>query len=252
MDRPQVLLEDDHLLVLNKPAGWLVAEVDRDRTVLAWARQRALSMSADPQALHLVHRLDRDTSGCIVLAKSLEDAQKLGATFSDRRVYKSYVALTFPVPAVRWAEVEHLLRARRIEGGEKMEVVEQHGVLAQSEVEVLARGRRYGFVRVLPKQGRKHHIRVALADMGAPIIGDFLYGGRFVARQAKRVMLHARSLEFAHPHGLGHIRVHAPLARDLVTLFQQDGGLVPSALDRRHRRNRPKRKGPQGSDKRRR
>ena len=252
MDRPKVLFEDDHLLVLNKPAGWLVAEAGRDRTVLAWARQRAVSMSTDPEALHLVHRLDRDTSGCIVLAKALEVAQKLGAAFADRRVYKSYVALTYPVPAIRWAEVSHQLRSRRIEGGERMEVVENNGLLAESEVEVLARGRRYGFVRVLPKQGRKHHVRVALADMSAPIIGDFLYGGRLVARQAKRVMLHARSLEMAHPAGGEHVRVVAPMPRDMVELFEQDGGRVPSSLDRRHRRKKPRRKGPQGNDKRRR
>lgn len=252
MDKPKVLLEDEHLMVVNKPTGWLVAEGGRDRTVLAWSRQRAASMGQDPDEMRLVHRLDRDTSGCLVLAKSELAAQRLSDAFATRKVFKSYVALTYPVPAVRWAEVSHQLRARRIEGGERMEVVEDRGLLAESEVEVLARGRRYGFVRVLPLQGRKHHVRVALADMGAPIIGDFLYGGRRVAKHAKRVMLHARALEFAHPVSGEHLRTLAPLAPDFVTAFESDGGRVPSQLDRRHRRPRPRRKGPQGNDKRRR
>ncbi len=249
---PRVLFEDEHVLAVDKPAGWLVAEDGRDRTVLAWARSHASSRGEDPAGVHLVHRLDRDTSGVMVLGKSVEMARRLTESFSERRVFKLYVALTFPVPSVRWARVEHRLKARRIQGGERMEVVEQGGQLAQSEVEVLARGRRYGFVRVLPEQGRKHHVRVALSDMGAPIVGDFLYGGRRAARQAKRIMLHARLLEVAHPNGGEHLKLKAPVAADMRRFFEDDGGRVPSDIDRRHRRPKPKRKGPQGPDGRRR
>ncbi|MCO4759905.1 MAG: RluA family pseudouridine synthase [Myxococcales bacterium] len=248
-DKPRVLHEDDAILVVNKPPGWLVAEDGRDRTVLAWAQSRA--DGTDGATLHLVHRLDRDTSGVMILAKGKAIAAALTTAFSERKVYKLYLALTFPVPAVRWAKVVHRLRARRIDGGERMEVVEEGGQLAESEVEVLSRGRRYGLVRVLPQQGRKHHVRVALADLGAPIVGDFLYGGRRASRLSKRVMLHARSLELAHPTTGEHLRLRAPLAPDMRAFFEEDAGQVPSDTDRRHRRAKPKRRGPQGKDKRR-
>ncbi len=251
-DTPVVLLEDDAVLVLNKPAGWLVAEDGRDRTVLAWAQKRADDAAAAGAApelpLHLVHRLDRDTTGVIILAKGPAVAAKLTAAFAERSVHKLYIAITYPVPPVRWAYVEHRLKPRRINGGECMEVVADGGQLAQSEVEVLARGRRYGLVRVTPQQGRKHHVRVALADLGAPIIGDFLYGGRRSSRLAKRVFLHARSLDLAHPTTGEHLTLRAPVPTDMRLFFEEDGGRVPSELDRRHRRTKLKRKGPQGND----
>lgn len=255
-DKPKVIHEDDAILVVNKPAGWLVAEDGRDRTVLAWAQNRSEDMSRErgdeAVPLHLVHRLDRDTSGVIVLAKGPKIAAKLTDAFAERHVHKLYLALTFPVPAVRWSRIEHRLKARRIDGGERMEVVADGGQLAQSEVEVLARGRRYGLVRVMPVQGRKHHVRVALSDLGTPIVGDFLYGGRRASKLAKRVLLHARSLELAHPTTGEHLRLRAPVPIDMRAFFEDDGGRIPSDTDRRHRRTRPKRKGPQGNDLRRR
>ena len=116
-----------------------------------------------------------------------------------------------------------------------MEVVEEGGLQADSEMELLARGRRYGFVRVLPEQGRKHHVRVALAGLGAPILGDYLYGGRQVAKLAPRVMLHSRLLELAHPGTGEHLRLLAPVPADLRALLEEDGGQLPSQLDKRHR-----------------
>lgn len=235
-DRQLILLEDEHIIAIDKPAGLLVhADADAG-SVLAMMREREAERGGDPEQLHLVHRLDRDTSGVLLLARSAEVAKVLGQAFRERRVHKLYLALTHPVPAVRWAKVEHQLAAKRIQGGEKMIVVEKNGVAAVSEVEVLARGRRFGLVRVIPEQGRKHQVRVALSELGAPIAGDFLYGGTRQARMASRMMLHARGLDLAHPVEAGrHLSLRAPLPADFRELYAEDGGLVPSDLDRRHR-----------------
>jgi RluA family pseudouridine synthase len=233
---PTVLLQDAHVLVIDKPSGWLVHDKADAASILTWARAHAADSGVDPAGVQLVHRLDRDTSGVLVIALSAAAAAPLHAAFRERRVYKIYVALTAPVPAVRWARVEHALAARRVEGGERMVVVDKGGQAATSEVEVLSRGRRFGFVRVLPDQGRKHQIRVALAELGAPIAGDFLYGGPRVARIAPRVMLHAFGLDLAHPvEPDRHLKLRAPLPPDLLALFAEDGGELPGDIDRRHR-----------------
>jgi RluA family pseudouridine synthase len=233
----RTLYDDDDLLVIDKPPG-LLCHADADHgSVLAQLRQQPDPSGRDPAELRLVHRLDRDTSGVLVLARGAEAARLLGEAFRARRVFKLYLALTTPVPAVRWAMVNQRLSPRRTEGGERMVVIAEGGVAADSEVEVLARGRRLGLVRVIPEQGRKHQVRVALSELGAPIVGDFLYGGARVARMAPRMMLHARALELAHPlQPDQHLRLIAPLPADLQALLREDGCIPPADLDRRHRR----------------
>jgi RluA family pseudouridine synthase len=225
---PTVLHEDEHLLALAKPAGLLSHGADDAPSVLTWAEARAGA------PLHLVHRLDKETSGVLLLAKTAEVAAAAGEAFRLRRVLKVYLAVCSPVPALRWLRLEQQLQPRRLGGGEFMAVVER-GLEATSEIEVLARGRRLAFVRVLPEQGRKHQVRVALASSGAPICGDFLYGGNLARQMAKRVMLHARALELAHPMTGQHLVLRAPLPADFRELLATDGCIIPGDYDRRHR-----------------
>lgn len=232
---PQILHEDADLVAIDKPSGLLSHGADDVPSVLSWLQQRETAAGRDPTRVHLVHRLDKETSGVLLLAFSAEVASELGALFRDRRVLKIYLAITSPVPSLRWLRVEHRLRPKRIGGGEFMEVVAEGGVEASAEVEVLSRGRRLALVRVIPDQGRKHQVRVALAASGAPICGDFLYGGPIVARLAKRIMLHARTLEFAHPRTGQHLTLRAPLPTDFRLMIAEDSGNVPIDLDRRHR-----------------
>ncbi len=232
---PKILHEDDHLLAVGKPAGLVVhAEVGR-RSLVSWARARESAAGRDPEELLLVHRLDRDTSGVVLFARSKAIAGKIGKAFRERRVLKLYLALTWPCPSVRWVRSELQLKSRRIKGGERMIVVEEDGREADSEIEVLARGRRFGFVRVIPEQGRKHQVRVALAEIAAPIVGDFIYGGRRVAKMAPRIMLHARGLELKHPATGKHLALRAPIPADMRELFESDGALIPSRIDIRNR-----------------
>lgn len=237
-DKPRVLLDDGALLAVDKPAGWLIHADAGRKSLLQWAHDREVSAGRDPEQLLLVHRLDKDTSGVVLMARGKEPAAALGKAFADRKVRKLYLALTWPCPSVRWARMELHLRPRRIQGGERMEVLEAEAggsKLAVSEVEVLGRGRRFGFVRVTPEQGRKHHVRVTLAEMAAPIVGDFLYGGRRVAKMAPRIMLHARLLALKHPGTGEHLELKAAVPADLRAMVEQDGGKVPSRLDERRR-----------------
>lgn len=181
-----------------------------------------------------MHRLDKETSGVLLLARG-EWADAINALFRDRKVLKVYVALTSPVPPLRWMRVEQQLQPRRIGSGERMVVVDEGGLQADSEIEVLSRGRQLGLVRVIPEQGRKHQVRVALASSGAPIAGDFLYGGALSKQLAKRVMLHARTLEFRHPKTGEHVVLRAGLPKDFRELIAADSGSIPGDLDVRHR-----------------
>ena len=232
---PTIVFEDEWLLAIDKPAGLLAHGESADRTALAWAQEREVERGADPAQLHLVHRLDRETSGVLLFARGAVLAEAVNALFRDRKVLKVYVALCSPVPALRWFKAEQRLLPVRIGSGEKMHVVAEGGVAATSEIEVLARGRRLGLVRVIPDQGRKHQVRVALAASGSPIAGDFLYGGPLSKHLAPRVMLHARTLELQHPQTEAHLVLRAPLPADLKTLLHADGAAVPQDLDVRHR-----------------
>jgi 23S rRNA-/tRNA-specific pseudouridylate synthase len=232
---PKILLETAELLALDKPAGLLAHAEQGAGSALQWARDRELAAGRDPEELLLVHRLDRDTSGILLMVRGAELAESINALFRERKVLKVYLAVTSPVPPLRWLRVEQLLKPQRLQHGEFMRVAPDGGLPASSEIEVLARGRRMGFVRVIPEQGRKHQVRVALASSGAPIVGDFLYGGDLVAKMAKRVMLHARTLEFRHPVTNEHLVLRAPVPADMVALLQEDACALPGDMDRRHR-----------------
>ncbi len=236
--KPKVIYDDADVLAVDKPAGLLSHDDRGRRSLLAWAQQREADAGRDPEQLMLVHRLDKDTSGVVLMGRGQEVVAKLGQAFASRKVHKIYIAITWPCPSVRWVRSELNLRAKRIQGGERMEVVEEASgatKLAISEVEVLGRSRRFGFVRVIPEQGRKHHVRVTLAEMAAPIAGDFIYGGRRTAKMAPRIMLHARRLELAQPMTGEHLILKSPIPSDMRSLVEADGGKVPSRIDARHR-----------------
>ena len=230
-----MLHEDDHLLAVVKPPGLVVHAEQGRRSLATWVAERDAGQGRDPEQTLLVHRLDRDTSGVVLFARGKEVAGQIGRAFRERKVLKVYFAITWPCPSVRWVRSELLLRTWRIKGGEKVIVAPEDGRQADTELEVLARSRRFGFVRAMPEQGRKHQIRVALAELSAPIVGDFLYGGRRVAKMAPRIMLHSRSLELKHPGTGEHLALRAPIPADMREMLESDGGRIPSRLDERSR-----------------
>lgn len=209
------LFEDADIKLVNKPAGVHVNETE--------TRAAPSLIASLGSGLQLVHRLDRDTSGLLLLAKNPQAARALSERFASRRVHKIYyAAVTRPVEAQRVAapigKDHRRPRARAIRPG---------GKPAQTELEPLSQRSGLGLVRAEPRTGRTHQIRLHLAHVGAPIFGDLLYGGVAATRvdgeilRAERVMLHAAALRIeGWP---GQAEFSCPWPADFEALF----GVMP-------------------------
>ncbi len=224
--RSLVIFEDAAILALNKPPG-LSSQGGRGQVhtldELLWAFAR--SGKARPR---LIHRLDRDTSGVILTAKTKPAAAFLGKALMGRRFRKTYLAVVAPgAPAPRTGLVETPLR--RVEEGREayMRVCEPEHPDAETALtryRTLAAGRAAALVELRPETGRMHQLRVHLASIGRPIAGDARYGGALTlaGRPVPRLMLHAAALEFPHPDGVIK-RIEAPPPADFEAVLAAAG-----------------------------
>ncbi len=210
-----VLHEDAELLVINKPAD-LVCHPSKDGELSSLIGRVRLYLGPEVTA-HLVNRLDRETSGVILIAKSSETARALGKLWESRQVRKEYVALVHGHVAADQGTIDAPLGK---DVGSRVAIkdcVRADGAASRTDFEVIERLTRAGAdvsrLRVLPRTGRKHQIRIHLAHLGHPIVGDKLYGGdedcylalverRLTPAQRTRLILpnhalHARSVSFA-------------------------------------------------------
>jgi RluA family pseudouridine synthase len=218
--RSWVLLDDPHVLVLNKPAG-LSSQGGRIQAHtlddLLWAFMR--SNGKRPE---LVHRLDRDTSGVILAAKTKPAAGFLGKALQARRFKKTYLALLSAAPVPAAGTVETPLLRQEIGRESYMRAVAPDTPGAQaalSRYRTLSASEEGALVELDPATGRMHQLRVHMASIGRPLAGDARYGGAltFAGRAAPRLMLHASKLVFPHPEG-GYRTVEAPLPADFEAL----------------------------------
>lgn len=216
-----VLLEDNHCLVVNKPAGLLVqGDVTGEPTLLDAARAYLKERYAKPGNVYLglVHRLDRPTSGVVLLARTSKAASRLSEQFRGGRVEKTYWAIVEGKPTTDAGEWSDWLC--KDERTNTVSVVESGSPGAQSATlgyRVLSRRPGQTLLEVRPLTGRSHQIRVQLASRGLPILGDAKYGSRTALRAGdggRRVALHARALTFQHPTRGEAIRVEAPIPAD--------------------------------------
>ncbi len=215
----EVIWIDEHLMVVNKPASLptLPDGYIKDAPNLIDQLKREYGQ------VWVVHRLDRDTSGAIVFARSAEAHRALNLKFDTRRVSKSYHALVNGVPD--WAEivVDQSLRA---DGDRKHRTVidRVRGKPAVTRLRVMARFRHHALIEALPETGRTHQIRVHLSFAGFPIVADALYGdGQGVAHLA-RLGLHARALSFEHPITREPLQFDAPYPDDLASALKDLAG----------------------------
>ncbi|MGH9532378.1 MAG: RluA family pseudouridine synthase [Terriglobales bacterium] len=231
-----VVYEDDALAVINKPAGMMVhagagqAEDTRNRGTLVNAllhRFRALSGVSGGLRPGIVHRLDKDTSGLIVVAKDDAAHQDLGRQFSHRRVKKTYIALVHGWMKQDSGVIESAISRDRIRR-RRMTTRRSGGRAALSEYGVLERIAsplgRFSLLEVRIFTGRTHQIRVHLSSLGHPVVGDALYGAprNLTTRDGKtsvptlpRNFLHAAALEFAHPRTAAPLNFSRPLPEGL-------------------------------------
>ena len=207
-----VLHRDAQALVIAKPPGLATQGGTRtDRHVDGLLDALAFDLDARPK---LVHRLDKDTSGALLLARTGRAAAFFAKTFSSRTARKTYWALVMGVPSIDQGEINLPLAKQPGTGGEKMMVAPDDGQAAKTRYRVIARaGNRASWVELQPLTGRTHQLRVHMAAIGHPIVGDGKYGGKesFLTGTISRKMhLHARRIRVDHPDG-GAVDVTAPL-----------------------------------------
>jgi len=207
-----VIHRDNAALVLNKPPGLATQGGTKTERHLDGLLD-ALVFEAEGRP-KLVHRLDKDTSGVLLVARSARAAGHFAKAFSSRTARKVYWALITGVPSIEDGTIDLPIAKQPGTGGEKMHVDEKEGSPARTRYRVIERaGNRACWVELQPFTGRTHQLRVHMAAIGHPIVGDGKYGGQeaFLTGGVSRKMhLHARRLKVDHPDG-GAIDVSAEL-----------------------------------------
>lgn len=186
-----ILYEDDDVIVVNKPSGLLThakGGLSDESTVAEIIRQKT-SFATDTDRPGIIHRLDRDTSGLLIIAKNPESAAHLQRQFAERTAKKTYIAITDGKPKLNAAKID--LPIGRNPSAPSTFRIDPNGKPAQTTYHVLAENDAQSLVELKPTTGRTHQLRVHLAHLNAPILGDRVYG----KSSDCRMMLHAQKLE---------------------------------------------------------
>jgi len=235
-----ILYQDEHLAVVNKPPGMVVHPARGHWSgTLASALQhhfgQRLSSAWGPSRPGIVHRLDRDTSGAILVARHDHALAKLAAQFQGRSIEKEYFAISAGCPDRDRDVIDRPIGVHPLKR-EKMAIRRDDPQSRHAETfyEVAERFDGFAAIRVIPKTGRTHQIRVHLAHVGAPVLCDRHYGGRAQITRGeirrdpgdtlvllKRQALHAARLKFAHPATNEPIEVEAPLPGDMASVLAE-------------------------------
>lgn len=230
---PAVLYEDHDIVVLDKPSGLLVhaAKVSPKKkdadppepTLAAWLVQKypqLREVGDDPaQRPGIVHRLDKETSGIMVVAKTQASFEHLKSLFKSREISKTYLALLHGTLVPEQGIIDAAIGIK--DGTTKRSVHStKMAKEAQTKYETREALGEFSLVEAHPLTGRTHQLRVHFASKGHPIVGDTLYGPRKSTVNAPRLMLHAQSLELPLSEGK-RIKIEAPLPEDFFDYLQQ-------------------------------
>ncbi|OYV21387.1 MAG: 23S rRNA pseudouridine synthase [Methylococcaceae bacterium NSP1-1] len=219
-----ILFEDEGFLIVNKPAGFAV---HGGSGVSSGIIEGLRLIRPEAHFLELVHRLDKDTSGCLLIAKKRSALRKLQELFRNSQIQKTYQALL----SGQWIRKKLLVTAPLLKniskGGERVVVISQSGKAAETLFTRLKLFRNATLVEASPKTGRTHQIRVHAASLGHPIVGDERYGVDdvnkvFKNKGYKRMFLHANTLKFQHPVTGILMNISAPLPSQLENLLKHE------------------------------
>lgn len=203
--RHEVLYADAELLVVDKPSGLLsVPGLGEDKQDCQISR-----LQADYPGARVVHRLDRDTSGLLVVARNADSHRELSRQFQDREVGKRYIALVIGQLAETGGRITFPLRYDP--PTKPRHVVDmENGQPSLTEWALLAQEESHARVALVPHTGRSHQLRVHMQALGHPLLGDALYAPADAAPAGSRLCLHAETLEFTHPLSRARLRFHRP------------------------------------------
>jgi 23S rRNA pseudouridine1911/1915/1917 synthase len=210
----RIAFEDEHLLVVDKPAGIVVhpAAGHEAGTLVHALLPRGIAGGEDPERPGIVHRLDRDTSGLLVVARTSEAYEKLQELVRQRLLDRQYVALARGRPRSRRGRIEAPIgRDRNDPTRQSLDTDSPREAVTQFEVERLLP--RHALLRVRLETGRTHQIRVHLAAIGLPVVGDPVYG--VPDPELGRQFLHAGGLAFPHPLTGDRVETQSPLPEEL-------------------------------------
>lgn len=205
MKQLQVIFEDNHLIAINKPAGALVqGDKTGDRPITDEVKFYIKHRYNKPGDVFLgtIHRLDRPVSGVLIFARTSKALIRMNEIFRNKQIKKEYLAVSNERPNPISGVIKNYLlkdpKKARVSVLEKMSNRSKNAKLAETEYELMADIEGNFLIRVFPKTGRSHQIRVHLASIGSKIIGDMRYGMRYPLPDAS-IALHCRSMEFMHP-----------------------------------------------------
>lgn len=215
MIEPRVIYESEDFLAVNKPSGLLVHEArgakheTREPTLAGWLLEKYPEIAGvgdDPKLRPgIVHRLDRETSGIMIVARNQKTFEYFKSLFKNRAIKKTYLALVWGSVKSKRGSIEKPIRIKNgtIKRTVNRGTMEKEAVTDYKVLKHLTRGaenrEEFSLLEVRPKTGRTHQIRVHLASIGYPVVGDIIYGSK--KRPNSRLMLHALSLEFTAPNG---------------------------------------------------
>lgn len=229
---PKIIFEDEFLLVIDKPSGMVVNRADTTKdieTVQDWTETNfKFPIFNLPECRGgIVHRLDKETSGLLIIAKTLEAFTNLQAQFKNREVKKKYLALVHgkvipevgeinaPVGRLPWNRE----RFGVLPGGK--EAVTRYKLMTNDQLPMT--NKKYSLLELSPQTGRTHQIRIHLQYLGFPIVGDTFYAGRKQALEDRkfcpRVFLHASYISFAHPKSGEKLEFNSPLPLELEKIL---------------------------------
>ncbi|MEK7551307.1 MAG: RluA family pseudouridine synthase [Patescibacteria group bacterium] len=242
MNDIKVIFEDNSVLVIDKPAGITVNKSDTTKdepTIQDFVEEKLPDTFKDKKIDHdfynragIVHRIDKETSGILLVAKTLEDFENLQAQFKDRVVQKTYIALVHgnvlpsegeiavPVGRLPWNRERFGVLAGGKEASTKYKVLESFTTkIDKRNKEILT------LLELSPKTGRTHQIRVHLKYFNHPIFGDYLYAGRKTSRKDRdilpRVFLHAKNISFKHPKSGEVVSFESKLPYELTSTISR-------------------------------
>jgi 23S rRNA pseudouridine1911/1915/1917 synthase len=225
---PQIIFEDDSFLVIDKPASLTVNHSDttkNEETIQSWIEKNFQFPLAQDNFLRngLVHRLDKETSGLLLIAKTKEAFENLQSQFKERKVKKKYLALVHGLMESSQGVIE--ASVSRSPFDRKKFGVFLGGREAKTNYQVLEKLKEFSLLELSPETGRTHQIRVHLKFLGHPIVGDEKYAGRKTARGDRqwcpRQFLHAEYLSFDHPLTKQRVEFSSKLPSDLQLVMMK-------------------------------